>query len=93
MSPLLSKGLDRPILVWLGKLSFSIYLIHLLMLTLVCIPLFNLFLKWHWSYSQSAIFAGVLAILATLVVADIYSRYIDQFAINISQKIAIKILK
>ena len=93
MSPLLSKGLDRPILVWLGKLSFSIYLIHLLMLTLVCIPLFNLFLKWHWSYSQSAICSGVLAILATLVVADIYSRYIDQFAINISQKIAIKILK
>lgn len=72
MSPLLSKGLDRPILVWLGKLSFSIYLIHLLMLTLVCIPLFNLFLKWHWSYSQSAICSGVLAILATLVLLQIF---------------------
>ncbi|RZG47747.1 MULTISPECIES: acyltransferase family protein [Acinetobacter] len=92
MSPLLSKCLDHPILVWLGKLSFSIYLLHLLMLYLVCIPLFNLFFNMGWSYSASAIFSGLSAIGATLIVANFYSRYVDEFAIKASNALANKVL-
>ena len=93
MNPFLSKGLDHPILVWLGKLSFSIYLMHLLVISLVCIPLFNIFIGWHWGYTQAALCSAGIAILATLAVADVYSRYVDQFAITLSQKIAEKCLK
>ena len=92
MNPLLSKGLDHPILVWLGKLSFSIYLLHLLMLYLVCIPLFNFLLSLHWSYSISVICSGFTAICVTLVAANFYSNYVDQFAIKVSNKIADKVL-
>ncbi len=92
MNPLLSKGLDHPVLVWLGKLSFSIYLLHLLMLYLVCIPLFNLFLSIHWSYTTSVICSGLSALCVTLFVANFYSRYVDQFAITVSNKIANKVL-
>lgn len=93
MSSALSKGLDHPFLVWLGKLSFSIYLMHLLMLYLVCIPLFNLLSSWHWNYSVAAICSALTAILVTLFVADLYSRYVDQFAINFSNRFADRILK
>jgi peptidoglycan/LPS O-acetylase OafA/YrhL len=93
MSPLLSRHLDHPILVWLGKLSFSIYLLHLLMLYLVCIPLFNLFLSWHWAYSWAVLVSGLSAIAVTLIVANFYSRYVDQFAIDTSNRIANKVLK
>lgn len=92
MSPLLSKGLDHPILVWLGKLSFSIYLLHLMMLYLICIPLFNLFLSWHWSYSLAVICSGLTAIAVTLIAANFYSDYVDQLAIKVSNKIADKVL-
>lgn len=93
MSPLLSRHLDHPILVWLGKLSFSIYLLHLLMLYLVCIPLFNLFLTWHWAYSWAVLVSGLSAIAVTLIVANFYSQYVDQFAIDTSNRIANKVLK
>lgn len=93
MNPLLSKGLDHPVLLWLGKLSFSIYLLHLLMLYLICIPLFNLFHGWGWGYSISVIVSAIVAILATLLVADIYSRYVDQFAITVSNHLAKTVLK
>lgn len=93
MSPLLSKALDQPILVWLGKLSFSIYLLHLLMFYLICMPLFNYFIELGWSYTASVLCSGFTAILMTIFVANFYSRYIDQFAIDVSHKIANKILK
>ena len=93
MSPLLSKVLDHPILVWLGKLSFSIYLLHLLMFYLICMPLFNYFIGMHWSYTAAVLCSGFSAILMTIFVANFYSRYVDQFAIDVSNKIAHKILK
>jgi len=93
MSPMLSKGLDHPLLIWLGKLSFSIYLLHLLMLYLICIPLFNLFYYWHWNYSLAVIISAISAVLMTLLIANFYSRYVDQFAIKVSDILAKKILR
>lgn len=93
MNPLLSKRLDHPFLVWLGKLSFSIYLLHLLMLYLICIPLFNLFSSWQWNYSLSVIVSAIAAILMTLWVAQGYSRYVDQFAITVSNWLANTVLR
>ena len=93
MNPLLSKCLDHPFFVWLGKLSFSIYLLHLLMLYLICIPLFNLFLSWQWNYSISVIISASAAILMTLFVANFYSRYVDQFSITASNWLANTLLR
>lgn len=93
MCPKFSQVLDRPIWVWLGKLSFSVYLLHLLLMYLVCIPLLNLFLSWGWSYLFSVMCASLLYLIVTLWVAEFYSRYVDQFAMRSSQKIAKFILK
>lgn len=90
MSVQLSKLFDKKILIWLGKLSFSIYLIHLIVLYLVGLPIFNLLLSYGMSFSSAALTACAIFILMTLLFAEGYSRWVDQFAIQVSQKIASK---
>ena len=85
--------LDKKPLVWLGKLSFSIYLLHLLMVYLVCIPLFNVLLNLGTGYVFSVIIASTICILVTLLVSDLYSRYVDQFAIDVGNRLTKVILK
>ena len=93
MSPMLSKKMDRPGLVWLGKLSFSIYLLHLLMLYLVCIPLFNILYGMGLSYTLTVTLSASAALIMTLLAADLYSRYVDESAIRFSQFLANLILR
>lgn len=93
MGKKLSEMLDKRPLVWLGKLSFSIYLLHLLMVYLVCIPLFNVLLNLGTGYAFSVIIASTICILVTLLVSDLYSRYVDQFAIDVGNRLTKVILK
>lgn len=88
MSPLLSKALDRPVFVYLGKLSFSIYLLHLMILYLICLPVFNLFIAYGLNYDSAVILASLICLLAILACSDVYSRYIDRFAIYVSNQLS-----
>jgi len=90
MSKQLSEKLDRRVLIWLGKLSFSVYLIHLIVLYVVGLPIFNMLLNQGWSFETSAVCASVVFIGMTLFFAAFYSRWVDQLAIQVSQKIANK---
>lgn len=93
MSPKLSQFLDKKVLVWLGKLSFSIYLLHLITLYVVGVPIFNYLLSIGLQYTISAIIASVIFILITLWISAYYSQWVDQLAIKTSQKISDLILK
>lgn len=93
LNPYLSQLLDRKPLVYLGKLSFSIYLLHMLMLYLVCIPAFNLLTQWGLQYDAAVFGAVIVCFIGIFLAADLYSRYIDTFAIYVSQKLAKTILK
>ena len=93
MSPKLSQFLDKKVLVWLGKLSFSIYLLHLITLYVVGVPIFNYLLSIGLQYIISAIIASVIFILITLWISAYYSQWVDQLAIKTSQKISDLILK
>ncbi len=84
----LSDIMDKKLFVWLGKLSFSIYLLHMVMIYLVCIPVFNLLMDADFGYDISAIISVIICILMTLFVSNIYSNYVDTFAINVSNRIA-----
>lgn len=90
MSPQLSMKLDKKVLIWLGKLSFSIYLIHLIVLYVIGLPIFNYLLSLGWSFSSAALWACAIFIAMTLFFAEFYSRWVDQLAIHVSQKIANK---
>ena len=80
-------------MVWLGKLSFSVYLLHLMLMYLICLPFLNLFLSWGWSYLSAVMWASSIFIIVTLGIAQVYSHYVDKLSIDVSQKIAKLILK
>lgn len=92
MSPKLSTQFDHSVLVWLGKLSFSIYLLHLIVLYVVGLPIFNYLLSLGVDYATSAVIASIIFITLTLCVSEYFSRWVDQFAIKFSQRMASKIL-
>ena len=92
MSTQLSAKLDQKVLIWLGKLSFSIYLLHLILLYLIGLPIFNYLLKIGCSYAASVIISSIIFIGFTLLASEFYSRWVDQFAIKVSNKLADKIL-
>ena len=94
MSTKMSEILDKKIFVWLGKLSFSIYLLHMVLMYLVCVPVFN-FLLNHTAlgYDLSVLIAISIFIVVTLLLSDLYSRYVDHFAINVSNRIADLLIK
>lgn len=83
----LSNTLNKQPLVKLGELSFSIYLIHIPMLYLICVPIYNLMLKTTQNYNLSALLASTLFIATVLIFASFYSKYVDQLAIKIAAKI------
>ena len=93
MNPILSQKLDNRVCVYLGKLSFSIYLLHLLLMYCVCLPLFNSFIALGWSYDAAAIWAILLFFIALIISADLYSRYVDTLAINLSNRLSDWVLK
>lgn len=92
MSPKLSTQFDHSVLVWLGKLSFSIYLLHLIVLYVVGLPIFNYLLSLGVDYATSAVIASIIFIALTLCASEYFSRWVDQFAIKFSQRLAAKIL-
>ena len=93
MNPMLSKMLDNRVCVYLGKLSFSIYLLHLLIMYCVCLPVFNYFLALGWGYDLSAICSIVVFFVALMFSADLYSRYVDTLAIHLSNRLSDWVLK
>ncbi|MPW44016.1 acyltransferase family protein [Acinetobacter guerrae] len=93
MNPMLSKKLDNRVCVYLGKLSFSIYLLHLLLMYCVCLPVFNYFMALGWGYDSAAICSILIFFIALIICADLYSRYVDTLAINLSNRLSDWVLK
>lgn len=85
----LAQCFDHHVLVFLGKLSFSIYLIHLAILYALGIPFFNLlYIQLGFSYLNAGLCACLFTILISIFLAWPYSRYVDDFAIKVSNKLA-----
>lgn len=86
----ISKFLDKKPLVTLGKLSFSIYLIHVIILYAISIPLFNI-LNEFFGYNTAALLSSFCSIVLILIFANYYSKYVDDLAIKVANKIELKI--
>lgn len=83
-SSLLKQLFQLKPIVWLGKVSFSFYLIHLAVLcSLGC------YLYWVLPYSHviKIIIASGATIVTTYALAVLFTKYIDDTAVNISNKI------
>lgn len=86
-----SNFLDKKYLVTLGKLSFSIYLIHVICIYVIAVPLFNFFFL-SLNYVLSALLASLIAIISTIFLSSIYCKYIDELSIKVANKIESKVL-
>ena len=77
----LRKLFSTRLLCWLGKISFSLYLIHLpLIYSLSC----YLFMTLPFGFAGNTIVSGLITIIAALVLAEAFTRFIDRPAIRFS---------
>lgn len=74
----------------MGKLSFSIYLLHVILLYVISIPLFNQ-LYLYLDYSIAAIISGATTIILILISSFFYSKHIDDLSINVANSIEKKV--
>ena len=83
-SPLLKRMFELKPIVWLGKVSFSFYLIHLAVLcSLGC----YLYLVLPYSHITKIIIASLATIVTTYGLAVLFTKYIDDTAVRLSNKI------
>ncbi|WP_180127188.1 MULTISPECIES: acyltransferase [unclassified Acinetobacter] len=87
MNTKISNALDKKPLIYLGKLSFSIYLLHLVIIYSIGIPTFNFLLTTNVSEFSNIILSSTLIIFLTLIFSHFYSEYIDALSIKVGNKI------
>jgi peptidoglycan/LPS O-acetylase OafA/YrhL len=82
----LSNIFERRSLQYLGRISFSLYLTHLLVLTTVgCFLFVHLFP--HFGYKLAVLGSVAFALPLTFVVAGAYTRWVDVRSIALSKQI------
>lgn len=87
MSSKISKIIDNRFFIYLGKLSFSIYLLHLMAIYIVGVPSFNFMLSSGVDNILSSLLACLMVIITTIITSHFYSKYIDDLSIRVSGKI------
>jgi peptidoglycan/LPS O-acetylase OafA/YrhL len=78
-------------LQYLGKISFSLYLLHLIVLGTVGCYLFN-HLVWRIGYGEAAIVATGVALPLTFGVSSLYTNYVDLKSIAFSKRVSTYVL-
>jgi len=91
-SKLLSDIFSTKLCVFLGKVSFSIYLIHLPILSVFSIYCFNLlYINNSLSYFLSSIITFILSMGIIFSLALYYYKFIDLFSLRASKKVSISL--
>lgn len=82
--------LNKKSLVWLGKLSFSIYLVHLPVTYLFGFSSFNLFYD-SIGFFPSAILSSAIILIVTILLSIPFVKYVDSISIKVSSFIGNKL--
>jgi peptidoglycan/LPS O-acetylase OafA/YrhL len=75
---------SRP-LVWLGKISFSLYLLHI---PIICSLGCFLYLWLDLPHATKALLSSGITLTVVLLLSVVYAKYIDNFSLKFSNKIA-----
>lgn len=76
----------RP-LMFLGKVSFSVYLIHLCIVASLAAMVFNALNARDWDYDVAAIIACAIVLPVIYLAATVFHRVVDAPAITFSNKV------
>jgi peptidoglycan/LPS O-acetylase OafA/YrhL len=82
--PSLQRHLEQPVMRWLGKMSFSLYLVHFPIL-FTCVAANFTLLDRFLPYGISVAIASLTGIAASLLAAIPFERWIDRPAITLSR--------
>ncbi|WP_196886649.1 acyltransferase family protein [Aureivirga sp. CE67] len=82
----IQKLFINPFFLWLGKISFSLYLIHIPILCSLTSWLF-LFLKDKVGYIENMLICSLVTIATTFILAAFFTKYIDLKSVKIANKI------
>ena len=77
-APRLQQALGLPPLQWLGQVSFSLYLIHLVVLAAV--------LRWGWGQEPGLLFCAALAL--SLALAELLHRCVERPCLRFGHRAA-----
>ena len=83
-SPWLQKVFSSPVSVFLGKISYSLYLIHFLVISSFTCALF-LVLYPVLSYGAAVLISCVLSLLLIIPLSYIFYRYVDTAGVELSK--------
>ena len=82
---------SKKLFIFMGKVSFSVYLIHVPIISTVGVFTFNV-LHQSFNYDTSAILSSLLVILSTYILAIYYYKFVDHRGMVLSDKFSRKIL-
>jgi peptidoglycan/LPS O-acetylase OafA/YrhL len=80
------RWLEGKWILWLGRISFSLYLIHFPILFTATFLVFKV-LVMHQSYGTAVLGATVIMLPITLAVAHCFEKYVDRTAIALSRRV------
>jgi peptidoglycan/LPS O-acetylase OafA/YrhL len=80
------RWLEGKWVLWLGRISFSLYLIHFPILFTATFLVFKV-LVMRLSYGAAALSATAIMLPITLIVAHYFEKYIDGIAISLSRRV------
>ena len=86
----LQRLFESNVLIWLGKISFALYLIHL---PIICSLSCYLFLILPYSFFLKLFAVIIVTLIISLIGANLFTKYIDNFGIKVSRNIAFQFLK
>ncbi len=84
----INKIFSRPLPVFMGKVSFSVYLIHFLFISTLGIYLFGVFFEHFGSYEIAAVFASCITVAFTYASSVFFYRYVDSKGMLLSNEIS-----
>ncbi len=91
-SPLLQKIFSNKFFTFLGFISFSLYLLHPLVIgAFSC----NLFMEWHptMGYNKATLIIFMLTVLLTVGLSWVMAKYVDRFSLDFSKKYYLKFIQ
>ncbi|KLP57533.1 hypothetical protein ABR39_04700 [Enterobacter genomosp. O] len=83
---------SHKVLVKMGALSFSVYVLHQPIMHITTPLLFNSARENGISYSMAALLSSVFTILVVYLMSIPYQKYVDNFSVKLSNSIKKKVL-